>query len=65
MTDACNYADDATFHACDLDLKSIITKLKHDAALAIECFECHFLFSEHKYEKLFSNIGKVKIWKSK
>lgn len=34
MTDICNYAEDTTFHACDLDLKSLITRLEHDAALA-------------------------------
>ena len=75
MTDVCNYADDTTFHACDLDLKSLITRLEHDAALAIEWFEsnymklnqdkCHFLFSGHKYETLFVNVGETKIWDSK
>ena len=34
-----NYADDTTFHACDLDLKSLLTRLEHDAALVIEWFE--------------------------
>ena len=63
MTDVCNYTDDATFHACDLDLKSLITRLVNNAALAIEWFESnymmlnqdksHFLFSGHKYETLF------------
>ena len=24
MTDECNYVDDTTFHACDLDLKSLL-----------------------------------------
>ena len=40
MADVCNHADDKTFHACDLDLKSLITRLKHDAALAylFRCF---------------------------
>ena len=71
----CNYADDTTFHACDLDLKSLITRLEHDAALAIEWFEsnymklnqdkCHFLFPRHKYETLFVNVGETKIWESK
>ena len=75
MTDVCNYADDTTFHACDLDLKSLITRLEHDAVLAIEWFEsnyiklnqdkCHFLFSGHKYEALFVNVGATKIWESK
>ena len=34
-TDVCNYADDKTFHAFDLDLKSHITRLEHDATLDI------------------------------
>ena len=75
MTDVCNYADDTTFHACDLDLKSLITRLEDDAALAIEWFEsncmilnqdkCHFLFSGHKHETLLINVGETKIWDSK
>ena len=66
MTDLCNYADDTTFHAFDLDVKSLITRLEHDAALAREWFEsnymklnqdkCYFLFSRHKYETLFVNV---------
>ena len=107
-----NYADDTTFNVCDLDLKSLLTRLEHDAALVIEWFElngsrkialeenyppaltlalilnqtltltgwqfsghrielyetesiCHFLFSGHKYETLFFNVGKTKIWESK
>ena len=74
MTDVCNYADDTTFHACELDLKSLITRLEHDAVLAIEWFESnymmlnqdkfHFLFSRHKYET-FVNVGETKIWESK
>ena len=27
MTDVCNYADYTTFHACDLDHKSLVTKM--------------------------------------
>ena len=75
MTDLCNYVDDTTFYACDLDLKSLITRLGHDAALAIGWFEsshmmlnqdkCHVLFSGHKYETLFVNVGETKIWDSK
>ena len=38
MTDVCNRADDTTFYACDLDLKSFINRLEHDAAFAIEWF---------------------------
>ena len=35
MIDVCNYADDTTFHTCDLDLKKVFTRLEHDVALAI------------------------------
>ena len=43
MTDVCNYANDTTFHACDLELKSLNTRLEHDAALAIEWFESNHM----------------------
>ena len=75
MTDVCNYADDTTFYACDLDLESIATRLEHDASLATEWFEsnymmlnqdkCHFLFSGQKYETLFVNVGAAKILECK
>ena len=35
MTDVCNYSNDTTFHACDLDFKSLTTRLESDDALAI------------------------------
>ena len=75
MTGVCNYADDTTFRVCDLDLKSLITRLEHDVALAIEWFEsncmmlnqdkCNFLFSGHKYDTLFVDVGETKIWENK
>ena len=75
MIDVCNYADDTTFHTCDLDLKNVITRLEHDAALAIGWLEsnymmlnqdkCYFLFSGHNYETLFVNVGEAKILESK
>ena len=75
MTDVCNYADDTTFHACDFDLKSLFARLEHDATLYIKWFESNymllnqdkyrFLFSEHKYEALFVNVGETKIWENK
>ena len=37
----CNYADDTTFHACDLDFKDLITILEHDSLLAIEWFQAN------------------------
>ena len=74
-TDVCNYADDATFYACDTDLKSLIQRLEHDSLLAIEWFEnnsmklnedkCHLLVSGYKFENIWAKIGKAKIWESK
>ena len=70
-TDACNYADDTRFYACDSDLHYLISRLEHDSVLAIEWFECndmklnqdkcHLLISEHKYESVWVNIGFCKI----
>ena len=61
-TDICNYADDTTPHACDIDIQSLIFRLDHDCLLAIEWFEsnckklnedkCHFLLAGSK------NLGK-------
>ena len=71
IADAWNCAEDTTIHACDLDLKSLITRLEHGATFAMKKFEsnylklnqdkCHFLFSGRKYERLFANVGKAKI----
>ena len=74
MTDACNYADDTTFHACDLDLKlllldwSIMRPLPWDGLNQtiwnwININDI-FLFSKPKYET-FANVGEVKIRGSK
>ena len=37
MKDVCNYVNYTTFHACELDFRSIITRL--DVAHAIKWFE--------------------------
>ena len=34
-TDACNFADDTSLHACYKDLNSLINRLEHDNLLAI------------------------------
>ena len=74
FTDLCNFADDVTCHACDMDLKSLIKRLEHDRFLAIEWFEnnnlklnqdkCHLLVSGYKTENVWANIGNEKIWES-
>ena len=70
-----NFTDDTTFYACDKDLNSLVSRLKHDSYLAIQWFEnsstklnqdiCHLLVSEFKYENVWAKIGKIKIWECK
>ena len=70
FTDACNFADDATFFACDNDLNHLMERLEHYTKLVIEWFEnnymklnedkCHLLVG-HRYETLWANIGKTRI----
>ena len=75
-TDVCNYADDTTFHACDMDLENLVRRLEHDSMLVIDWFEgnymklnqdkCHFLLPGHKREMIWANnIGETKIWESR
>ena len=65
-TYVCNFADDTTFLACDSDLKHLMKRLEHDTKLAIEWFEkSHLLVAGHRYETLWANIGKTRIWESK
>ena len=55
FTNMCNFADDATYYAWDMDFNSLTKRLKHDSFLAIEWFEnnnmelnqgkCHLLLS--------------------
>ena len=71
FTDLCNFEDDATFYACDMDLNSLIKWLEHDSFLAVEWFEnnnmklklhkCHLLVSGYKNENVWANIRNEKI----
>ena len=36
MTHVCNFADDTTFYVCGKDLDTLINRLEHDTALAVE-----------------------------
>ena len=73
-TEACNFADNTTFFACEKDLNSLINRLEHDSLLAIEWFEnnymklnqekCHLLVSGNKFENIWAEIDRVKIWES-
>ena len=74
QTDVCNYADDTTFYACNLDLETLLQRLEHDSLLAIEWFEsnymklngdkCHLLISGFKYQSHWARVGTTKIWES-
>ena len=70
--EVCNFADDM-LHACDHDLNNLLKRFEHDAFLATEWFEannmklnkekCHLLFSGHKYENVWVEMGDEKIGK--
>ena len=56
MADVCNYADDTTVDAYDLDFNNLIIRLKYDASLAIEWFESNYKkLNQDRYHFLFSN----------
>ena len=70
--EACNFANDTTFFACDKDLGSLINRLEHDSFLAIEGFQnnymklnedkCHLLIAGNKYESIWAKICETKMW---
>ena len=74
-TDICNFADDTTFHASDLELESLLLRLEHDASLAIEWFDynymklnqdkCNLVVSGHKHENVFAMVGESQVWESR
>ena len=74
ITGVCNYDEDATFLACESDLKTPITRPEHEVTLDIEWYEsnyvklnqdkCYYPTAGHKHETSFANVGKGKIWES-
>ena len=74
MTQVCNFADDTAFYICDKDLNTLINRLEHDTALAVEWFEnnfmklnqdkCHLLVFGRKHETVWAKMGETKIWES-
>ena len=72
-THVCNFADDTTLNACDLELSTILNELEDNALTAIMWFEnnymklneskCHFLTSGST-EHLWVKVGKEVIWES-
>ena len=75
LTDVCNFVDGTTFHACDSSLEDLVSRLEHDANLAIERFDCdymklnqdkyHLIISGHKSEAIWAKTGQTKIWENK
>ena len=74
MSQVCNFADNITFYAYGKDLNTLINRLEHDTALAVEWFEnnvmklnqdkYHVLASGHKNENVWAKMGETKIWES-
>ena len=67
-TDACNFADDTPFYACDNDLNSLINRLEHDNYLAIEWFQnnsmkCTYLVRNLSTKIFGQNLEKQKFGK--
>ena len=72
-THVCNFADDTTLNACDIELQNVLHELEDNALTAILWFEnnymklnqskCHFLTSGST-EHLWVKVGNEMIWES-
>ena len=72
-THVCNFADDTTLNACDMELPNILNELEDNAFTAILWFDnnymklnqskCHFLTSGST-EHLWVRVGNEVIWES-
>ena len=72
-THTCNFADDTTLSACDINLEDLLHNLKDDTLTAIQWFDsnymklneskCHFL-TRGTREVLFVKVGDEMIWES-
>ena len=73
-TDVCNYADDTTIRASDINLDELVHRLECAAKKAVDWFDynnmklnpdkCHLLISGHKYEVIIANVGDKKVIES-
>lgn len=73
LNSVCNFADDTTLYACDMDLENVLSQLEDNALTAIIWFEnnymklnqskCHFLTSGST-EHLWIKVGNERIWES-
>ena len=72
-TSVCNFADDTTLYACDIELQNVLHDLEDNALTAIIWFEnnymklnqskCHFL-TNGSTEHLWVKVGNEMIWES-
>ena len=72
--DICNFADDTSPRACDINLDELLIHLENDSTLAVCWFEsnymklntdkCHLIISGNKQESLWADIGNDRIWES-
>ena len=73
-TYTCNFADDTTLNAFDMELEELLYNLESDTLSAIIWFEnnymklnenkCHFLISGHLHEHFWVKVGDARIWES-
>ena len=73
LTEMTNW-NDTTFYEYDKDLNTLINRLEHDPALAVEWFEnnfmklnqgkCHLLVSGQKHKTVWAKVGETKVWES-
>jgi len=74
FTNACNFADDTTLHACNIELKSLLQNIEHDTMVAIEWLESnnmkangskfHLLVAGNKNECTWAKVGESIIYES-
>ena len=58
-TDVCNFADDTSPHACDIDLNELLMCLEHDSALAV----CWIVSNYMKMNSdIFRSFGRLVYW---
>ena len=73
-THVCNFADDTTLSACNLNLEVLLRDLENDIFSAIIWFEnnymklnqskCHFLTAGNLNEHLWVKVGDELVWES-
>ena len=73
-SDICNFADDNTFHVCDISVENLMKKLEKVSYQAVEWFrynymklnadKCHLLVGGYKHECMISTVDNQHIIKT-